>query len=126
MNMFDPALIAGVCGTVAGAACLLMLRRHHTRAEWQRAELQAELQSQLWQQREEFSEQMAQLGRSVEVLELSAKSVDEAGRGLSRSRRSQAMQLLRSGMSPESAATSLGMGRREMHLIARVSRILTL
>ena len=126
MNMIDPALIAGICGTVAGAACLLMLRRQRVRAEWQREELQAELQSQLRQQREEFTEQVARLGHSVEVLELSAKSVEEAGRGLSRSRRSQAMQLLRSGMSPESAATSMGMGRREMQLIARVSRILTL
>jgi hypothetical protein len=126
MNMIDTALIAGVCGTVAGAACLLMLRRQRVRAGWQREELQAELKSQLLQQREEFSVQVARLGRSVEGLELSAKSVEEAGRGLSRSRRSQAMQLLRSGISPESAATSLGMARREMHLIARVSRILTL
>ncbi len=126
MNVIDPALIAGVCGTIAGAACLLILRRHRARAEWQREELQAELKSQLLQQRDDFSEQVACLGRSVEVLELSAKSVEEASRGLSRSRRSQAMQLLRSGMSPESAATSLGMARREMHLIAKVSRILTL
>ncbi len=103
-----------------------MLRRQRARAEWQREELQADLQSRLRQQREEFSEQVARIGRSVEVLELGAKSVEEAGRGLSRSRRSQAMQLLRSGMSPESAATSLGMARREMHLIAKVSRILTL
>jgi hypothetical protein len=103
-----------------------MLRSHRARAQWQREELQAELQSQLRQQREEFSEQVSRLGRSVEVLELSAKSVEEAGRGLSRSRRSQAMQLLRSGMSPENAATSIGMERREMHLIAKVSRILTL
>lgn len=126
MNMIAPALIAGICGTVAGAACLLMLRRQRARAEWQREELQADLQSRLRQQREEFSEQVARIGRSVEVLELGAKSVEEARRGLSRSRRSQAMQLLRSGMSPESAATSLGMARREMHLIAKVSRILTL
>jgi hypothetical protein len=126
MNVIDPALIAGVSGTAAGAACLLMLRSHRSHAERQREELQTELQSQLRQQREEFSDQVARLGRSVEVLELSAKSVEEAGRGLSRSRRSQAMQLLRSGMSPESAAASLGMGRREMHLIAKVSRILTL
>jgi hypothetical protein len=126
MNLMDPALIAGICGMVAGAACLLMLRSHRARAEWRREELQAELQSQLRQQRAEFSEQVARLGHSVEVLELSAKSVEEAGRGLSRSRRSQAMQLLHSGMSPESVAISLGMGRREMHLIAKVSRILTL
>ena len=126
MNFFDPALIAGVCGTLAGAVCLLMLRRHRALAERQREQLQSELQSELRQQREELSQQVAHLGRSVEVLELSAKSVEEAGRGLTRSRRSQAMQLLRSGMSPESAATSLGMGRREMHLIAKVSRILTI
>jgi hypothetical protein len=126
MNAIDPALIAGVCGTVAGAVCLLMLRSNRARAEWQREELRAELHSELLRQREEFSERVAQIGHSVEVLELSAKSVEEAGRGLSRSRRSQAMQLLRSGMSPASAATSMGMGRREMHLIARVSRMLTL
>lgn len=126
MNLIDPALIAGVCGTAAGAACLLVLRGQGARAQWQREELKAELESQLRQQGQEFSEQVARLGRSVEILELSAKSVEEAGRGLTRSRRSQAMQMLRSGMSPESAAASLGMGRREMRLIARVSRILTL
>ena len=110
MNAIDPALIAGVCGTVAGAACLLMLRRHRARAEWQREELRAELQSQLRQQRAEFSEQVARLGHSVEVLELSAKSVEEAGRGLSRSRRSQAMQLLQFGHESGESSNILGKG----------------
>ena len=72
----------------------------------------------------ECAGQIAQLGESVSELAKSAQSMDAAKGGITRSARSQAMQLLRSGMSPDNAAAALGIGRREMHLLASVSRIL--
>jgi hypothetical protein len=122
VSAFDPVLIPAVTGTLAGVASLLMLRKERVSA----ARKQGELQSMLEQQRDEFSQQIAQLNHSIGILELSARSVEEAGRGLTRSRRSQAIQLIRAGMAPESAASSLGIARREMRLIATVSRMLSL
>ena len=46
----------------------------------------------------------------------------EAGRALTRSSRAEALRLLRSGLSPETAASSLGIGKREMRLLERVAR----
>ncbi len=87
----------------------------------------SELLSMLDGQRKESAQQIAEIARGVEDLERSQRSIEEAGgSGIPRSRRSQALQLLRSGMSPESAASSLGLGTREMRLIANVSRVLTL
>ena len=43
---------------------------------------------------------------------------------LSRSKRAEAMRLLRSGLSIEAAASSLGIGKREMRLLERVSQTL--
>lgn len=127
MTFHDPGLIAGVFGILGGLICLLALRNHRVAVEKTQAELRLELQSMLREQQVACSGQIAQLGRNVAVLELSAQNIDEAAKGgLTRSVRSQAMQLLRSGMSPESAASTLGIGRREMRLIARVSRTLSL
>ncbi len=120
MSLFGLSLIPGVFGILTGIVCLLRLRSYSLSGDRKRDELV----SMLRQHRDECSEQFAQLGRSIGVMELSARSMEEAGRGLTRSRRSQALQLLRSGMSPESAASSLGIAKREMRLIARVSRIL--
>jgi hypothetical protein len=86
-----------------------------------------EMQSMLREHQVECSAQIAQLAANVAVLETSAQNADNLSTGaLSRSTRSQAMQLLRSGMSPENVAASLGLGRREMRLLASVSRTLHL
>jgi len=119
----NPALLSGPALAISGViACLLMSRRQRLALEKKHSELLAMLR---WQ-REESSQQIAQLTRDIEDLEQSRRNVEEAREGFPRSRRAQAIQLLRSGMSPESAATSLGLGTQETRLIAKVSRLLTL
>jgi hypothetical protein len=121
----DPGLIAGACGILAALTCRLALRRQSIRNQAEAAALRSELESMVRAQHTECADQIARLGESLSVLERSAQSMDAAAKGgITRSTRSQAMQLLRSGMSPENAASAVGMGRREMHLLAGVSRIL--
>jgi hypothetical protein len=123
LTLLDPGTVAGACGILAGSICLLALRRHRIIAE----KTQSEFRSLLHEQKAECFQQIAQLDRNMAVLELSAQNIDDAcNGGFTRALRSQAMQLLRSGMSPEIAASTLGIGRREMRLIARVSHTLSL
>ncbi len=109
-------------GILLAAFCLLLLRRRRMADDRRHSELLSLIE---WQ-RAENAQQIAQLTRSVEVLERTQRSAEEAAGGLTRSCRSQAMQLLRSGMSPETAASSVGLATREMRLMAKVSRMLTL
>jgi hypothetical protein len=120
----DFVLIAGACGILTGSICLLALRRHRIAID----RSHAELRSMLREQEVEWSARIEQLNRGMAILELRAQNYDEVakGGGLTHSVRLRAMQLLRSGMSPESAASTLGIGRREMRLIAGVSRTLSL
>lgn len=53
----------------------------------------------------------------------SSEEMLNSGR-LSRSTRTQALQLLRAGILPDNAATSVGLAKREMRLLAHISRIL--
>lgn len=133
--IIDPGLMAGAVVISGGVFGLVEWRKHRVRADGNharllsalRSELQSQMQAMLLEQQAEYSEQIARLGRNVAALEQSAQNVDEVRTGeLSRSVRSQAMQLLRSGMSPESAASALRIGRREMRLIASVSSTLSL
>lgn len=109
-------------GILLAGICLFSLRRRRIADSRRHAELLSMIE---WQ-RAESAQQVAQLTRSVEILERTQRSVEEAAGGLTRSHRSQAMQLLRSGMSPETVASSVGLATREMRLMARVSRVLTL
>jgi hypothetical protein len=128
VTFLDPGIIAGACGLLGASIWgRRALRKHCAAAAQSHAELRSELQSMLCEQKADWTEQIAQLGRTVAVMELSAQNIDEAGKGgLTRSVRAQAMQLLRSGMSPERAASTMGIGKREMRLIAAVSRTLCL
>jgi hypothetical protein len=135
MNGQGVLMLAAVPGIASGVVCLIMLRAHSRREELQNAEAErrqsdadrrhTELQMFVQSQRDELSGQIAKLERSVEALETGSRSLEEVGRGLTRSRRGEAIQLLRSGISPEKAAASLCMPRNEMRLIAKVSRLLT-
>ncbi len=106
----DPGLLTGVCGLLAGVICLLALRRHRIAT----AGAHAEVRSMVREQEAEWSERMEQL-------EMRAQNTDDAAK-VTHSARAGALQLLRSGMSAESAVSTLGIGRREMRLIAEVSR----
>ena len=122
MNIADAGLIAGVTGILAAIVCLILFRRHRASAERQNREMTSLLR----QHETECAGKIDQLGRSVAVLESSAWNIEHLGQAaLTRSRRSEAMQLLRSGISPDTAASKLGIARREMHLIARIADILS-
>jgi hypothetical protein len=135
MSNFDTGLIysglvLGILASVAGVICLVVLRRRRVEVEWKHCQLESIIRQQHDESARgtgQIEQSIAQLSRSVADLELNARNIGEAGwGGLTRTRRSQAMQLLRSGMSPESAASSLGIAMREMRLISKVSRILSL
>ncbi len=118
----DLGIIAGIAGVLGSSFCLITLRNRGAAFERTHAELWAMLGA----HKAECSERIEQLGQEVAVLELSAQNIDEAGKaGLTRSARSQAMQLLRRGMSTDDAASTLGIARREMQLIAKVSGTLS-
>jgi hypothetical protein len=59
----------------------------------------------------------------AQVREESQRETPRPG-ALSRGARAEAMRLLRSGLAPETAASSLGIGRREMRLLERVAQTL--
>ena len=73
------------------------------------------------------AETLAGMERQLEMLEAGRQSADELLRDgrLSQSRRAQALQLMRSGIAPETAAVTLGMAVREVRLLAKVSRVLS-
>ncbi|MES1258901.1 MAG: hypothetical protein ABUS51_10740 [Acidobacteriota bacterium] len=73
------------------------------------------------------AEDFAGLSRRFEALERGRQSTDELLHGgrLSQSQRAQALQLLRTGVAPDTAAVTLGVATREMRLLAKVSRLLT-
>jgi hypothetical protein len=116
-------LVAGLAGILTALVCWSLLRKRCASVEKGHKDT-VSLNNQRWT---ECSGRIDQLDRNVELLELSAQNIEHVGRiGLMRSQRSQAMHLLRSGMSPDSAAANLGIARREMRLISKVSNILSL
>ncbi len=121
------AAAAAVSAIAAVTVFALLLRRGRIDAKEREEARRREMESLLDVQKTECSRHLEQLGRRLEFLESSAQSSGSiATGGLTRSTRAQAMQMLRSGMSPENIATRLGIGRREMRLIAHVSRTLSL
>jgi hypothetical protein len=116
-------LIAGVAGILIALVCLFLLRQQRACIERQYQEVTSVNR----QHSAECSGKIDALEGSRAALEISAQTIEHPGRaGMMLSKRSQAMQLLRSGMSPDNAAAKLGIARREMRLIAKVSDILSL
>jgi hypothetical protein len=68
--------------------------------------------------------ELDELKQHLPMLEQSAQQIESARIGFTRSIRAQALQLLRSGMSADTAATTLGLPRNELRLLAAVSRAL--
>jgi hypothetical protein len=120
--MIDPGLIAGVAGCSAALFSLLALRKYQLIAARESARLSDESE----RRQDLCSGQIAGLRNDLVALELSLYNTEEILRDgrLNRSTRAQAMKLLRSGISPETAASTLGMATREMKLLATVSRLL--
>ena len=92
------------------------------------ARTEASLREALERQQASSSEQLAGLRRSHEELEASLRNTRDVLRHgrLNRSSRAQALHLMRSGMTPETAASTLGIARREMRLLEKVSQILSI
>jgi hypothetical protein len=112
----------GALGATTGTVCLFFLRRYRIQLDHAREELHIMLR----QHQTEFQDGIGQVARAVDFLEKSTHSTEEALRGrLTPSLRSQAMQFLRTGMAPDTAAAAAGMPRRDMRLIAKVARILS-
>jgi hypothetical protein len=119
--MPDLALIGGAAAGVGVAIWMLTQWRRNVRREAASAREALEL----W--RKECSERFEELRKADETLEASLQSTRDVLRNgrLNRSTRTAALQLLRTGMSPDSAASSLGVPKREMRLIARVFLLLS-
>ena len=121
------SLAMGLAGLLCALIGLISLRVQSAR--WNREQARIEADGQRAQT--EASERLERIRASLEALDqkvadYSMEKAEEALRKrLQHSTRSQAIQLLRSGISPETAASSLGIATREMRLIAKVSRILS-
>ena len=105
-------------------AVWILLKRVRTSAARAQSHLRTELECRMDSQHADCCAQLAQLAANVAVLEMSSREIEEAKGGLSRSMRSAAMQLLRSGISPDNAAKELSVARNEMRLIAAVADVL--
>jgi len=117
----DLALIAGATAVAGVAISMLTQWRRNLRREAASAREALEL----W--RKECSERFEELQKADETLEASLHSTRDVLRNgrLNGSTRTAALKLLRTGMSPDAAASSLGVAKREMQMIARVSMLLS-
>ena len=122
-------MISGLAGLWTATLALILLwlhRRRSARAMEKVGRVHEKLTEGIIRQESTCSERFHQLKRELSSLELNMQTTEEVlkdGR-LSRSGRAQAMRLLRSGITPETAATTLGVARNEMRLLAKVSEIL--
>ncbi len=117
----EAALALAGIGAAGVAICLRALGRQGMRLRQAREETEILLR----QCQTEYRDGLNEVRRSIGFLERSGTQIEDALRGgLTRSLRARAMQLLRSGNTPDRAATELGLGRSEMRLLAHVSRIL--
>ncbi len=85
-----------------------------------------QLRNEMFSQALEGASNVESLKQSLGNLQTCMQSTDEVMREsrLNRSVRAQAFEMLRAGVSPDTAASKLGIARREMTLLARVSRAL--
>jgi hypothetical protein len=118
----DPGILTGVLGCLVSAASFVLVRRYHAGSARDTTLMREEWGA----QRIGHTTEIESLKRHIQSLETSLKNSDEILREgrLNHSSRAHALQLLRSGISPDSAAASLDMPRREMRLLAKVSRLL--
>jgi hypothetical protein len=124
----DPLSIAtiltGVAGCLAAVFCLLALRKSRSDFALEASRVRGECdRSQV-----ACLDQLAELKVEFATLELSMQNTEELlweGR-LNRTSRAQAMQLMRTGVSPETAASTLRIAKREMNLLSKVLRSLSI
>jgi len=119
----DLALIAGTSAW-GGVAISMLTQLRFCRKFRQEAACAREA---LELRRSECLEQFEELRKAHQTQEESFQSTRDVLRNgrLNRSTRTAAMQLLRSGMSSDAAASSLGLPKREMQMISRVLALLS-
>jgi hypothetical protein len=125
VTTLEIALTAAIPGWLTGAAALVAAgrasRRNRTRLEHVREELHVMLS----QQRTEFLHEIGQVVNSVAFLEKSTQQSEETLRDrMTPSLRARTIQLLRTGLSPDTAASTLSIPKSDVRLIATVSRVL--
>jgi hypothetical protein len=116
----DMALTAGSAAASISLVVLFLAQwRFRARTRRDLAGLRAALQLHVG----DFEEKHAGLKKELSAIQAAAQDVPEPPRpgALNKSLRTQALHLLRSGASPETAAASLGLGKREMRLLERVA-----
>jgi hypothetical protein len=86
----------------------------------------AELRASAQRQADLFEEMQNEMKDSMAALEEAVRNAPEPPRpgALNKSERTQALQLLRSGVSTDVAASTLGLGKREVRLLERVAQTL--
>ena len=120
----DSGWLISVFGLAIAMISLWMLSR--ARALWQRDS--TELRMQVEQVQTSCGQEVGQVREALNALETGMASAQEslrAGR-LNLSVRSQALQMLRSGSTPETVASSLGIATSEARLLTRVGQVLAL
>lgn len=120
------ALKAALPGLLVALFVLLAARRSSRRDVLALEHLREEVMVMLSQQQTEYLDGLEDLRRGLSFLEESGKQTETAMReGLTPSLRSRAIQLMRSGLSPDAAASTLAMPKSDLRLIATVSRVLS-
>jgi hypothetical protein len=125
VTTLEVVLLAAIPGWLTGVGALFAAgrssRRNRTRLEQAREELHVMLS----QQRTEFREEIEQVTNSVAFLEKSTQQSEETLRDrMTPSLRARTIQLLRTGLLPDTAASTLAMPKSDVRLIAAVSRVL--
>jgi hypothetical protein len=125
----DPALIAGVAGCSAALFSLLAVRKYHLAASRDSSRMSEDFerrQTLVADRQELLSQEIAGLRSGISTLESSMQNTGELLRDgrMNGTSRAQAMRLLRSGVTPDTAAATLGVARREIKLLATVSQLL--
>jgi hypothetical protein len=118
----SPELLLNACGGALLLATLSFVAQWRGRVRHRR-DLD-ELRATFERQHSESAETASALRGKFDALEKAALTPPEppAAGSLNRSARAQALQMLRTGISSDTAAASLGVAKREMRLLERVSR----
>ncbi len=123
MTTTEAILLGAVPGYGAGIAALIAAKRTARRQALAIEQLREEVQVLLCQQQMEYRDGIGQVGQSVAFLEESSRQTEDLLHNrMTPSLRGKALQMLRSGLSPERAASTLAMPRSEVRLIATVAK----
>ncbi len=118
----DPVWVATAATMLVAVLSVVLHARGRARNRRDLAELKASAA----RQASLFEETQAGIREEIAALEEFVRNAPEPPRpgALNKSIRTQALQLLRSGVSPDTAASSLGLGRQEVRLLERVAQSL--